>query len=325
MDTTENENAITTDSYNLATINSTNPFISMNDSNYFTECYPQDSLLIDNSPFKSNIFNDQLPHSVFSSFVVHTDVTTTTFSTFTKTTPTIQGTAFPTFVNKNESNPNTKIFSDNNNLNINDDLMFTHLSIRQNNYLPASNNVEHDNLADLEPSITLGDTWPRETTELEMSSLTTQELAHSISDLLVFNQSNLANLNADANSNTNNTDNHNESAAVNDANNNDEDFETDSNEDSSHNSNSDLDGNIYQLFDPFQSDHSNQGEEPLVIMTKTENSCNFVERKILLGKQTKIGRSIGRTRPSSDNSIFDCKVLSRNHALLWYKDGKVSF
>jgi hypothetical protein len=32
---------------------------------------------------------------------------------------------------------------------------------------------------------------------------------------------------------------------------------------------------------------------------------------------------VARCKPSTDNSIFDCKVLSRNHALLWYEDGKV--
>ncbi|KAI2800369.1 hypothetical protein BLOT_012872 [Blomia tropicalis] len=37
---------------------------------------------------------------------------------------------------------------------------------------------------------------------------------------------------------------------------------------------------------------------------------------------TPIGRAIARVRPSSDNAIFDCKVLSRNHALMWHQDGK---
>ncbi|UXI22390.1 hypothetical protein NH340_JMT08333 [Sarcoptes scabiei] len=63
-------------------------------------------------------------------------------------------------------------------------------------------------------------------------------------------------------------------------------------------------------------------DEPYVVLTKMENSCSFVERKISLAKQIKIGRSIGRLRPSHENAVFDCKVLSRNHALLWYQDGK---
>lgn len=36
----------------------------------------------------------------------------------------------------------------------------------------------------------------------------------------------------------------------------------------------------------------------------------------------KIGRSVARARAAANNAIFDCKVLSRNHALLWYSSGK---
>lgn len=36
----------------------------------------------------------------------------------------------------------------------------------------------------------------------------------------------------------------------------------------------------------------------------------------------KIGRSVAKSRPATNNCIFDCKVLSRNHAILWYEDGK---
>lgn len=39
-------------------------------------------------------------------------------------------------------------------------------------------------------------------------------------------------------------------------------------------------------------------------------------------KPVKIGRAIARTKVSDNNAIFDCKVLSRNHAELWYEDGK---
>ena len=31
---------------------------------------------------------------------------------------------------------------------------------------------------------------------------------------------------------------------------------------------------------------------------------------------------MARIRVSENNAIFDCKVLSRNHAVLWYKDGR---
>ena len=47
------------------------------------------------------------------------------------------------------------------------------------------------------------------------------------------------------------------------------------------------------------------------------------ERTLVLDLPVKIGRSVARARPATNNAIFDCKVLSRNHALLWYENGKV--
>jgi hypothetical protein len=47
------------------------------------------------------------------------------------------------------------------------------------------------------------------------------------------------------------------------------------------------------------------------------------ERTLTLDQPVKIGRSVARARPAPNNAIFDCKVLSRNHALLWYENGKV--
>lgn len=38
--------------------------------------------------------------------------------------------------------------------------------------------------------------------------------------------------------------------------------------------------------------------------------------------EVKIGRAVARNKVSETNAIFDCKVLSRNHAVLWYSDGK---
>ncbi|KAF2369038.1 Forkhead-associated (FHA) domain [Trinorchestia longiramus] len=52
------------------------------------------------------------------------------------------------------------------------------------------------------------------------------------------------------------------------------------------------------------------------------NSHPFNERSLMLSSPVKIGRSVARSRPCSSNSIFDCKVLSRNHALLWCEDNK---
>ncbi|XP_059489562.1 sarcolemmal membrane-associated protein isoform X2 [Neocloeon triangulifer] len=52
------------------------------------------------------------------------------------------------------------------------------------------------------------------------------------------------------------------------------------------------------------------------------NSHPFQERTLYLDQPVKIGRSVARARPAPNNAIFDCKVLSRNHALLWYENGK---
>ncbi|XP_030829241.1 sarcolemmal membrane-associated protein isoform X1 [Strongylocentrotus purpuratus] len=48
------------------------------------------------------------------------------------------------------------------------------------------------------------------------------------------------------------------------------------------------------------------------------SSHHFDERHIRLTEPVKIGRSVAKARPTLDNGIFDCKVLSRNHALIWY-------
>lgn len=53
-----------------------------------------------------------------------------------------------------------------------------------------------------------------------------------------------------------------------------------------------------------------------------DNSHAFEDRTLVLDLPVKIGRSVARTRATPDNAIFDCKVLSRNHALLWYNAGK---
>lgn len=52
------------------------------------------------------------------------------------------------------------------------------------------------------------------------------------------------------------------------------------------------------------------------------NSHPFQDRVLQLDQPVKVGRSVARARPINNNAIFDCKVLSRNHALLWYENGK---
>ncbi|BFZ10547.1 hypothetical protein BsWGS_13584 [Bradybaena similaris] len=60
----------------------------------------------------------------------------------------------------------------------------------------------------------------------------------------------------------------------------------------------------------------------LAILSCRPNSHPFQERHISLHEPVKIGRSVARARPSASNGIFDCKVLSRHHAMLWYEAGK---
>nr|XP_058932151.1 sarcolemmal membrane-associated protein isoform X11 [Kogia breviceps] len=62
----------------------------------------------------------------------------------------------------------------------------------------------------------------------------------------------------------------------------------------------------------------------LAIFTCRPNSHPFQERHVYLDEPIKIGRSVARCRPAQNNATFDCKVLSRNHALVWYdhKTGK---
>lgn len=58
------------------------------------------------------------------------------------------------------------------------------------------------------------------------------------------------------------------------------------------------------------------------ILTCRQNSHPFQERILTLEQPVKIGRSVARSRSAPNNAIFDCKVLSRNHALFWYNNGK---
>lgn len=61
---------------------------------------------------------------------------------------------------------------------------------------------------------------------------------------------------------------------------------------------------------------------PRAILIARPNSHPFRERELVLDQPIKVGRSVARCRAALNNAIFDCKVLSRNHALLWYENGK---
>ena len=57
----------------------------------------------------------------------------------------------------------------------------------------------------------------------------------------------------------------------------------------------------------------------------TQNNPDaFEERCITLDKPCKVGRSVCGLgiKPSTENLIFDCKVISHNHALIWHEKGK---
>ncbi|XP_066554342.1 sarcolemma associated protein a isoform X11 [Amia ocellicauda] len=56
----------------------------------------------------------------------------------------------------------------------------------------------------------------------------------------------------------------------------------------------------------------------LAVFTCRPNSHPFQERHVYLDEPVKIGRSVARCRPAQSNATFDCKVLSRNHALVWF-------
>ena len=61
----------------------------------------------------------------------------------------------------------------------------------------------------------------------------------------------------------------------------------------------------------------------MAIFISRPNSHPFEERRVALTEPVKIGRSVAKSRPAANNCTFDCKVLSRNHAMLWYEGGKV--
>lgn len=74
--------------------------------------------------------------------------------------------------------------------------------------------------------------------------------------------------------------------------------------------------------DDFTNSMVNGNKTAKAILICHPNSHSFLDRTLILDKPVKIGRSVGHNKTSVNNGIFDCKVLSRNHALLWFEDGK---
>ncbi|CAF3127588.1 unnamed protein product [Rotaria sp. Silwood2] len=66
----------------------------------------------------------------------------------------------------------------------------------------------------------------------------------------------------------------------------------------------------------------NQITYPCCVFQCKPNSHPFQERCIPLNEQVKVGRAVARLKALPNNAIFDCKVLSRQHAKIWYENGK---
>ncbi|CAH8538165.1 unnamed protein product [Dicrocoelium dendriticum] len=66
----------------------------------------------------------------------------------------------------------------------------------------------------------------------------------------------------------------------------------------------------------------NRSKGPVLALTCQKDSHPFQDRHIVLNDVVKVGRSVARAKPSDTNAIFDCKVLSRSHALIWYNEGR---
>ena len=69
---------------------------------------------------------------------------------------------------------------------------------------------------------------------------------------------------------------------------------------------------------------SGSSDVPKIVLIPHETSHPFARRECVMKEALKVGRSVDRRRISASNLIFDCRVLSRNHALIWFENGKVS-
>ncbi|XP_044252869.1 sarcolemmal membrane-associated protein [Tribolium madens] len=68
---------------------------------------------------------------------------------------------------------------------------------------------------------------------------------------------------------------------------------------------------------------SNDAKMPAkAVLICRPNSHPFQERTLALDQPVKVGRSVAKAKATPTNAIFDCKVLSRHHAVLWYENGK---
>ncbi|VVC86637.1 unnamed protein product [Leptidea sinapis] len=74
----------------------------------------------------------------------------------------------------------------------------------------------------------------------------------------------------------------------------------------------------------FGTETSNNNKDvgvPRAVFIPHANSLPFEERRVSLEEPVKIGRFVCRGLPCPTNTIFDCRVLSRHHATLYYDKG----
>lgn len=67
---------------------------------------------------------------------------------------------------------------------------------------------------------------------------------------------------------------------------------------------------------------------PFIVLNAHTNSHPFSTRKIFIqefNQEIKVGRSIAKNKVTANNAIFDCKVLSRNHAVFLYSEKENKF
>ncbi|XP_019848758.1 PREDICTED: sarcolemmal membrane-associated protein-like [Amphimedon queenslandica] len=68
---------------------------------------------------------------------------------------------------------------------------------------------------------------------------------------------------------------------------------------------------------------SSNGESvPKIVLIPHSRSHPFAQRECVLSEPLKVGRPVDKKKISQNNLIFDCRVLSRNHALIWFENGK---
>lgn len=66
------------------------------------------------------------------------------------------------------------------------------------------------------------------------------------------------------------------------------------------------------------------GDVAKIVLVPHERSHPFARRECTAREPLKVGRSVDKKRISSNNLIFDCRVLSRNHAVIRFENGKVT-